>query len=450
MANNSEKIRVVIVGGGFGGVYTALALERLRRHCPNMDVTLISRDNYFLITPLLFEAGSGVLEPRHAVCPIRPLLRWTRMIVAQVEEIDVDRHAVRAMHRPDNHSYQLEYDQLVLAVGGVTNRAIIPGSKHAMAFKTLSDAIALRNRIIDVLEQADVEENPTRKKQLLTMVVIGAGLVGVELVGEMTEFLRNICGTYRHVGCEDIKLFLGEAGPIFLREMSGDLASYARRTLEDRGVEIRVNTPVAEITPDGVTLRGGEHISAAVVILCAGVAPNPLLAGLPVAKNNGRIAVDAALRCKDRPEIWAVGDCAWIPGDQGKPYPQLAQHALREAQVLARNICHAVRGEPLNPFMYQTLGALAALGHYAGVGRVMEVQLRGFPAWWAWRSYYLLQMPGWRRRLRVMLDWTVALFFHNDVVKLVVDSGLAATARDLVVAPQAAKPRENTSSSALP
>ena len=410
--------RVVIVGGGFGGVYTALALEKLSRRCPELQVTLVSRDNYLLITPLLFEAGSGVLEPRHTVCPIRPLLHRTRLILADVQQIDIRQRNVHALHRPDGHSYQLEYDHLVLAVGGLTNRAIIPGSRQAMAFKTLSDAIALRNKIIDVLEQAEVENDPVRRKYLLTMVIIGAGLVGVELVGEMTEFLRNICRTYRHVSSADIKLLLCEAGPTFLREMSGDLADFARRTLEKRGVEIRTHTPVAQITVDGVTLQDGTHISAAIVLLCAGVAPNPLLAELPLTKDHGRILVEPTMRCPDHPEIWALGDCAWLPTGQGPPYPQLAQHAMREARVLAGNIGQVIRGRPPIAFHYQTLGALAALGHYQGVGRVMRLRVRGFLAWWIWRTYYLGKMPGWRRRLRIMVDWTIALFFHNDVVKL--------------------------------
>lgn len=424
MSALSTKKQVVIAGGGFAGVYTALALEKLST-AAMLDITLISRDNYFLITPLLFEAGSGILEPRHTVCPIRPLLGPTRFIVADVTAVDLDRRTLYAAHRPDGRAYEVGYDQLVVAVGGITNRAIIPGSQNAMSFKTLSDAISLRNKVIDVLEQANVETDPVRREFLLTMVIIGAGLVGVELVGELTEFLQNICRTYRNIRCQDIRILLYEAGPVFLRELSGDLADFARRTLEKRKVEIRTGTPVAQINPGRVTLANGTHIPAAIIVLCAGVAPNPLLADLALPKNHGRIVVDSTLRCPERPEVWAIGDCAWIPAEDDKPYPQLAQHALREARILGRNIVHSIRSEPLEPFVYQTLGALAALGHYAGVGRVMKLQVRGFLAWWIWRSYYLMQMPRWSRRLRVVIDWTVSLLFHNDVVKLVVDSSAA-------------------------
>ncbi|MGC8551461.1 MAG: NAD(P)/FAD-dependent oxidoreductase [Phycisphaerae bacterium] len=442
------KARIIIVGGGFGGVYTALALEKLRPAAQDMNVTLISRDNYLLITPLLFEAGSGILEPRHTVCPIRPLLRQTRFIVADVYKIDTQERVVRALHQPDGHAYNEQYDQLVLAVGGVTNRAIIPGSEHAMAFKTLSDAIGLRNKVIDVLEQANVETDAQRRRYLLTMVVIGAGLVGVELVGELTEFLRNICRTYQKVSSDDIRIILCEAGPVFLRELSGELSNFARSLLQRRGVDIRTSMPVTKITADSVFFSDGACIPASIVLLCAGVAAHPLLASLDLPKNHGRLAVDETMRCPTRPEIWAIGDCAWIPAGGGKAYPQLAQHALREARTLARNICRSVCGQTPEPFRYQTLGALAALGHYAGVGRVMKVQVRGFLAWWIWRSYYLMQMPRWSRRLRIIIDWTVSLFFHNDVVKLVVNADGDPTAANPIITASSNPTAVSTPSSA--
>ena len=413
---------IVIVGGGFGGVYTAVALEKAMASKKDTQITLMSRDNYLLITPLLFEAGSGVLDPRHTVCPVRQLLHRTRFIMADVTHIDVEARQISAVHQPGGHRYTVQYDQLVLAVGGITNRAIIPGSEHAMAFKTLADAIALRNRIIDAFEQADVESDPARKQQLLTIVIIGAGLVGVELVGELTHFLRNICGTYKHIRYDQIKVLMCEAGATFLKEMPPHQADFARKVLEKRGVEIRINTPVAEISADGVTLKDKTLIPANLTLLCAGLASHPLLADLPLPKQHGRMVVEPTMRCQTRPEIWAIGDCAWIPDPEGKPYPQLAQHALREARVLADNIRRSGCGESLVPFVYKSLGTLAALGHYDGIGRVMKLQVRGFAAWWVWRTYYLLQMPHWSRRLRVMIDWTVALLFHNDVVKLDMNS----------------------------
>lgn len=411
--------RVVILGGGFGGVYTALALERLARTEPGqVEVTLVSQDNYLLMTPLLFEASSGILEPRHAVQPIRSLLEQARFVEAEVEKIDLEKRVVFARPSPDE-VYELPYDFLVLSLGGVTNRQIIPGSEHAMTFKTIADAIFLRNYTIELFERADVERNPQRKKALLSFVIIGAGLVGVELMGELTIFTRNLCRSYPGIDPEELRFELLEAGPEIMGEMDRDLIAYTVQVLEERGVRIRTNCPAKRIDLDRVELSDGQTILAETIILSTGVAPNPLLKDLPLAKDRkGRVAVDPAMRSVSHPEVWALGDCAAIPDPQGKPYPQLAQHALREAKVLGENIMGAIHQRPLKPFAYETLGTLAALGHYKGVGRIRRMKFRGFVAWWIWRTYYLLQMPQWDRRLRIMLDWTLALFFKNDIVKL--------------------------------
>jgi NADH:ubiquinone reductase (H+-translocating) len=430
MTTTTSPTRVLILGGGFGGVYTARTLERLIRKTRRdaarpIEVTLVSRDNYFLMTPLLFEAGSGVLEPRHAVNPIRPLFKTTRFVEGEVERVDFDRRVVVARHEPGFPSFDMPFDHLVLALGGVTNRAIIPGSDLALPFKTLGDGIFLRNHVIDLFERAEIEPNESARRHLLTFVVIGAGLVGVELMGEMTEFIPTIKRSYPRVKLEDISYHLIEAGPKVLPEMERDLADHATDALRRRGVNIRASMPVQRIEQDVVILPKDERIHAATIILAAGVAANPLLKDMPLEKGKGgRVVVDASMAVKGHPGVWAIGDCAAIPDPQGKPYPMLAQHAMREAKVLARNIVASVRaadgGAPakLEPFVYESLGTLAALGHYDGVGRVMKFKIRGFLAWWVWRSYYLMQMPRFERRLRIVLDWTVALLFKNDVAKL--------------------------------
>ena len=413
--------RVVILGGGFGGVYTAVNLARLWRDHRDIDVTLVNRDNYFLMTPFLFEAGSGVLDPRHAVSPIRRMLRPpARFVEADVEAIDFDARVVTARHDPgDAEAYKLSYDHLVLSLGGVTNLKIIPGSEHAMTFKTLADAIFLRNHVIDTFEHADVEPDDAERRRLLTFCVIGAGLVGVELMGELTAFVRHIAESYPRAGRMPPTYHLVEHGPHILPEMERDLADYAAKVLERRGVKIHTHCDAKQIEPDRVELADGTAIDAETIVLAAGVAPHPMLASLPLEKDRkGRIATDGTMRTKSRTEVWAIGECASIPDPTGKPYPQLAQHALREARVLARNITAVLRGGQTEPFVYQTLGTLASLGDYQGVGRVMRVKLRGFLAWWVWRSYYLLQMPRIERKLRIVLDWTVALFFHHDIAKL--------------------------------
>jgi NADH dehydrogenase len=403
-------------------VYTARNLERAfrRDRVHRVEVTLVSRDNYFLMTPLLFEAGSGVLEPRHAVNPIRPLLKRARFVEGEVEHIDMARRVVVARHEPGDPLFELPFDHLVLGLGGVTNLSLIPGSEHALTFKTLGDAIYCRNHIIDDFERADIEPDERRRRALLRFVVVGAGLVGVELMGELTEFVRRLLRLYPRLRPDETSFYLIEAGPKILPEMERDLADHAARSLAKRGVVIRTDTPVRSMEPEVVHLAG-ESIEAATIVLATGVVPNPMLRELPLTKDRrGKIQVAATMRSVDRPDVWALGDCASIPDPRGNPYPPLAQHALRQARVLARNIARAIRGdaEPLEPFVYESLGTLAALGHFDGVGRVLKLKLRGFPAWWVWRTYYLFQMPRWERRLRVMLDWTIALLFKNDVVKL--------------------------------
>jgi NADH dehydrogenase len=417
----SSPHRIVIVGGGFGGVYTARKLEKQLRNEPNVEVTLVSRDNYFLMTPLLFEAGSGVLDPRHTVTPIRRMLDRAQFQEAEVERIDFDRKVVVIRHEEDSEPIELPYDQLVLAVGGITNRSIIPGSANAVTFKTLADAIRLRNQMIDTYEEADLPHTFLERRKLLTFIVVGAGLVGVELMGEFTEFVQSIAASYKNARQQLPQFHLIEAGPRLLPELDEDLATFAQRTLERRGVRVHLNSPVREIARDRVTLQDATVIEGDTIVLCAGVAANPLLADLPLAKDRkGRIATDATMRSTSHPSVWAIGDCASIPDPSGKPYPQLAQHALREAKVLAHNVACAIRGRTseYRNFVYENLGTLAALGHFNGVGRVLMFKVRGFIAWWVWRSYYLSQMPRFERKLRIVLDWTVALFFDYDIVKL--------------------------------
>jgi NADH dehydrogenase len=418
--------RIVILGGGFGGVYTAHHLEKLARSSRRLEITLLSRDNYFLMTPLLFEAGSGVLEPRHAVNPIRPLLKRSQFVEAEIQSVDFDRKVVTAAPTPDER-HEIPYDHLVVAVGGITNTSLVPGSEHALTFKTLGDAIFLRNHTIDLFERADVERDPKRKAAMMTFVIIGAGLVGTELVGELTEFAANVTRAYKNLCPNQIRLELIEAGKKIVPEMDPELSDYAAKLLTRRGVNIRVNAKVLSIEPGKVHLAGdggtpGETIESDTIVVATGVKPSPLVERLAIEKDRkGRIIVDGTMLAKGRRDVWALGDCAAIPdpiSPEGRPYPQLAQHALREAKVLAANILRSLDNQPLEPFVYSNKGVLAALGHFRGVGRVYKFRIYGFIAWWVWRTYYLLQMPQWQRRVRIVIDWTVALLFKNDIVKL--------------------------------
>jgi NADH dehydrogenase len=416
----SARRHILILGGGFGGLYTAKNLERTLRADDKVEVTLVSRDNFFVMTPLLFEASSGVLDPRHAVASIRTYLRKVNFVQAEIERIDLD--ARKAIVRVDESCdpYEITCDQLVIALGGTTNTRLVPGAADVLTFKTMGDAIFVRNHCIQCFERADVERDPVKKRAQLTFVVIGAGFVGVELAGELSEFLPNVSRAYKNVSKDEIRLVLIEAGPRVAPEFEEKMSAYITKTLTSRGVDLRVSTPVERIEAGKVTLKGGEPIVAETIIGAMGVTPSPLVAPLPVEKSRkGAIVVDAELRVKDRPGVWAIGDCASIPSPDGRPYPPLAQHALREAKVLAHNITTTLRGgTSLRPFIYETKGLLAALGRHRGVGRIGNVRLYGFIGWWVWRTYYLFQMPQWSRRVRIVIDWTVQLFFRSDVVQL--------------------------------
>jgi NADH dehydrogenase len=409
--------RVVVLGGGFGGVAATRELERLCGDHPDIEITLVSRDNFFVLTPLLFEACSGALELRHCAQPIRPALRRARFVEATVDEVDVDRRVVHAV-AAEGAAYELAYDHLVVALGATTNMALIPGSENAFTFKTMADALVLRNHLIERFERADAASDPELRRRSLTIVVIGGGLVGVELLGELTAFADDVLRYYPRLRRHEVRFHLVEAGARILPEIDPALGETATRVLRRRGADIRASTPVQAIEPGRVHLAG-EVIEAGTIVLAAGIVPNAVAARLPVEHDpRGRIVVDATMQSRSHPGIWAIGDCAAIPGPDGRPYPALAQHANREARGVARNVAAVAVGRAPQPFVYRSLGTMASLGHTSAVAQVLGVRLTGFPAWWIRRTYYLFQMPRWDRRLRMILDWTVALFFRPDITKV--------------------------------
>ena len=432
MDRSVSKKRIVILGGGFGGVATAYHLERLFRRRPDVEIVLVSRDNFLLMTPLLFEVFSGTLDLRSSSFPVRAFLRTTRFVEAAVQGVDLDRRVVR-LGSPSKRR-ELAYDQLVLALGSKTNRDVIPGAEHAFTFKTLADALLLRNHVIERFERADVETDPQRKAQLLTFVVIGGGLVGVELLGELTAFVDGVTPLYKHVDRGEVRFVLLQGGDRLMPEIDPALAGYGARVMAGRrGVDLRTETRVRAIEV-GLVHLADETIAADTVVLAAGTGPNAVVAGLPVEKDrSGRIVVEPTMRGRSHPEVWAIGDCASVPGPDGKPYPSLAQHALREARVLAGNLFAVLNGRPPQPFVYDALGVMGSLGHSKAFGQFLKVRVHGFPAWLIRRTYYLLQMPGWSRRLRIMIDWTFALLFRPDVVKVGLDSDTIALLREVAL-----------------
>ena len=420
--------RVVIVGGGFAGLYTAIGLEKLLKRRDDISVTLLSAENFFLFTPMLPEAGASSIGTRHIVSPLRKLLRRTRPAEVSVDRIDLVSRVVFARHSLTGAVREFPYDRLVLALGGVTNYFNVPGAaQYSIPFKTLGDAIYVRNHTIDKLEEAAVE--PERAGELVTFAVVGGGLTGVEVSGALNDFVREAVGFYPEIDRKQIRIILLEAGPRLMPEMNEELAAFAEKVLGERGVEVRTNTSVVRAERGEFELSTGERVSTGTLIWAAGVAPNPLIATLQVPTERGRIRVNEFLAIEGLDDAWALGDCAHIPNPKtGKPHPPTAQHAVREGKCAAHNVAASLGIGTSKPFAYRTMGQMAIVGERTGVADVMGLRFEGFIAWFLWRTYYLMRIPQLEKRLRVVLDWTLDLFFKRDLVKLAVtrDNELAA------------------------
>ncbi|HKQ19090.1 MAG TPA: NAD(P)/FAD-dependent oxidoreductase [Candidatus Eisenbacteria bacterium] len=418
-ASPSTPHRVVILGGGFAGVYTALELERALRHEPDLEVVLVNSENFFLFTPMLHEVAASDLDLTHIVNPIRKLLRRVRFFNGAVEEIDFASRTVSVSHGSSHHHHTISYDQLVLALGSVTNFYGLPGlEERAVTMKTLGDAIHLRNQLIANLEEADFECCAHVREPLLTIVVAGGGFAGVETIAGVNDFLREAVKLYGNLHEKDLRVVLVHSGPAILPELGPDLGGYAERKLTERGVEIRTNTRVAGVSDDGVLLGDGSLVRSHTVVWTAGTSPHPLIAGLPCLKDRGRIRVNEFCEVPEWPGVWALGDCASIPAPgEGQTFPPTAQHAIREAAVVARNLLAGRRGVGKKAFRFRGLGQLAAIGRRTGVARIGGIQFSGFAAWWLWRTIYLSKLPRLEKKLRVMLDWTLDIIFSKDLVQ---------------------------------
>jgi len=421
----TPSTRIVILGGGFGGVYTALTLEKLVGADPSVEISLISKDNYMVFQPMLPEVISGSIGLIDTIAPIRRLCPRTNLYTRTIESIDLGKKRIMIGQGLGSRPSALEYDHLVLALGNVTSFAGAPGlAEHALPFKYMADALTIRNHAIDALEQADVEPDPEVRRALLTFVVAGGGFSGVEAVAELNDFVRAAARSFRHTMAQEIRVVLLHAGTIILPELPSSLGMFAQKLLMRRGVEIRFNTKLTGATAGYAQLDSGEHIATKTLVSTVPSAPNPLVASLPCPKERGRIVVDAHLEVPECPGVWAVGDCAWVlDGKTGEPAPPTAQHAVREARCLARNIVATLRGHPKQVFFFRALGKMGSLGHRSAVAEVFGMKLSGFLAWWLWRTVYLMKLPGFDRKLRVALDWTLDLILPPDIVQLRTDKG---------------------------
>ncbi len=423
--SGSGRPRVLILGGGFGGVAVAQELERLQaRYGRRLDVTLVSRDNSLLFVPMLPEAATGSIDLTHILSPLRALLPRTRVRVETVHAIDLAERTVTTINPSTHREHMLQWDFLVIALGNVVNLSGMPGvAEHGLPIKTIGDALHIRNHTLDMLEGADQESDPEARQRLLTFVVAGGGFSGVEIAAELNDFVREAISCYPSLRPDDARVILLHSGDRILPELSPGLAWFAQRKLLERGVQIRLGVRLAAATAHEVHLQGGERIGAHTLVVAIGAGPNPILQALDLPMERGRLAVDETLLVRGQRRVWALGDCAAVPNPKtGQPAPPTAQFALREGRTVARNVYATALGRRPAPFRFTGLGQLVSLGHRSAVAELpFGVKIAGFPAWLLWRSFYLFRLPSLERKLRVWLDWNLDLFFPRDLAELNVE-----------------------------
>ena len=419
---NPIGTRVVIVGGGFAGITTAKALERTYAFDPQVDITLVSDTNALLFTPMLAEVAGGSLEPSHISSPARTALHRTTFLRSRVTGVDFERRVVAAGED------ELPYDHLVLALGSTSRYLGLENvERYSLDFKTLLDAMTIRNRVIEMFERADRLSTPSERRELLTFVIAGGGFAGAELAGAINDFARGIVVDYPRLSNDEVAVVLVHSRDRILPELSSTLADYALERMRARGVTFKLNVRVRDATPASVELDSGETIATATLVWTAGTGPNPLLRALDLAcDNRGAALVEPTLAVKDRANVWALGDCAAVADSKtGEPCPPTAQFAIREAATVASNIRAAIEGKPPSDFHFESLGALCVVGHQTACAELKlpfrreSVRFSGFVAWLLWRSIYLAKLPGAERKLRVLLDWNIELFFPRDIVQTI-------------------------------
>jgi NADH dehydrogenase len=398
----------LVLGGGFAGAYVARLLGK-------QGSTIVSRENFMLYTPILPEAASGTLEPRHVVVPLRMMCRNSNLLLGKVQALDTSGRTVTV--ETEVGSFDVHYERLVVALGAVARTLPVPGlADHGLGFKDLADGIHLRNHVLRRLEAAVLERDRHRAEAQLTFVFVGAGYAGVEALAELSDLVRDAMRLYPELPRPRARWVLVDAAPKILPEIPSRLGEYAAKQLAGRGVEIHTSTTLESVSAGSVVLSGGRRIPTRTLVWTAGVSPNPILRdlGLPV-DERGAVRVDSQLRVEDHDGLWALGDCARVPNEAtpGLPDPPTSQHALRQARRLARNL-----GGQAKPYRYRTLGQVATLGRHKGIALVFGLPLRGFIGWFVTRTYHLYQLPLFSRKLRVVTDWTVALLFRRDIAEL--------------------------------
>ncbi len=410
----------MVLGGGFAGLGVARALTRSRRRS-ELDVTLVNRENFLLFTPMLPEVSSGSVEPRHIAQPIRSALRGrARFVLGSAIAVDLEARSVKTTHPVTGEGTDIAYDHLVIALGSDSSTHGIPGAQdHSVPLKTLDDAVSVRSQIIAAFEAAAVVQDDVERRRLLTVVVVGGGFAGVECAGELLAYLRAIRKQYPAADKPARVILVAGAGRL-LEQLPRRFGDRAARMLVRRGTEVVFGDEVASVDARGLTLKSGRRFEAGTVAWCAGVRVSPLAENLSLEHSTHHaIVVDGDMSVPGRPGVWALGDCAQIPKPGGGSYPQTAQHAVREAPLLARNIVAAIRGRPTRPFRYREAGMMASLGNREGLADIAgRAMVSGLPAWLMWRAYYLARLPGAYRKTRVAMDWALSLPFPQDITSI--------------------------------
>ena len=429
----SEIKRILVLGGGFAGVECVRKLESYFPNENNVQISLVSEDNFFLFTPMLPQVASGTIETRHIVIPVRTLLKRTKFYEAEVKNIDPHGKTVTLSGTKEKRGISLHYDFLVLALGSQTNFfGMDKLEKLSYSMKTLNDAVVVRNRVIDMLEQADNETNPILKKSLLTFVIVGGGFAGIETAGELMDLLHDARKYYPNTEKTDIRVIVLEALPAILPGFNEKLAKFALEKLNERGIEIKVNTKLSSFSGDEVIIEDSRPptedqskqssvnaIQTRTLIWTAGVTPVDIIKKSVFKTNRGGIVVDEFLQAVDFPEVFAVGDCCYIIDSKtNRSLPPTAQNAESEAKVVAKNLYAMIANKGKEKFVYSPRGQMAVIGKRSAIASIFGIHLHGFFAWMLWRIIYLSKIPRFDKKVRIFLDWTIDLFFDRDIARL--------------------------------
>ncbi|MBM3201488.1 MAG: cyclic nucleotide-binding domain-containing protein [Chlamydiae bacterium] len=422
-----DKKRIVILGGGFAGVYAAKYLQKLLKKCPEYELCLVSRENYFTYQPMLSEIIGGSIGVTDSVNSLRNLLPNVSIYIREISDIDIVNETITLSPNFNHKNLEIKYEHLIIALGNVTDFRYAPGGlkEHALGFKTLSDAILLRNRLIDIMEVAAIEENPLMRKQMLTVVVAGGGFSGVEVVAEVNDFIRKEIKKYKTISEDDVNVILIHSKSRLMdKELSPSLSLYAEKILKKRGVKILFEQRLASATPYEAILDSGERIPANTIVSTIPSSANPLIEALPLEKWNDRVKTDEFLRVLGTENIWALGDAAAVPTSSTETgyAPATAQFATREAKCLAHNLYASITKAPMKAFHFKALGMMAALGHRSAVVEMFgKIKMSGFIAWLFWRAVYWVKLPGFSRKLKVALSWLLDIIIPAEPVQFKMD-----------------------------